>query len=692
MIEWKLFWTGLVTAVSGGLIAVTMVGVLLPIIPVLLAGLITAGVVVIGPNVVEAAFGGDKWMRRRIWLGLVATAVTYTAWITTGVLVPVTWQYVISIAAAGVILPVIVYWGARGVEWRLAQVPAPRSVQPPAEDTSLLGHRERILRAALRRAGIKWARVLPGTTELRDDAGCQFKVRVVSTSTLKKDDKSGAQADLTPKMMEALAIALTEITGREIDSDWVRLRKERGAGLYSITITNRDVMAEVIPFVDDPTPASITDPALMGIEIDGREHYERLDQHTRDVGGSTAGKSSLIHLALAHATRCDDAIIWIGGVQKLYDLVAPWLEPYHNKGLRPPIDWVANGVDDTLKMMAAAMSVARWRQRQPMHQRKWRKIIVILDEFSFTVDAKGETAFDGDRVTASWLASAILRGAASGDVFARFASQRSTADHYGDRGTDVIANIQVNNGFRSKDFAEVGRLTGDYKLPPPRHQGEYYTFTDLDPKHLKAPYIQSTDPSKKRLHDGATIADVSWARRHMVQGGLTETEGLAAAGQAYLDRHELVTDEMFAYLTGSEIESSVDAPINEAHGEVYDTVRAELARIAEAAGLDLADNDPAPEPATPPTTQEDTAARPANIIAALERLGGDHPNGLTAAQIAEELNLLGDTTAEPGVVGSTLNRMARNNEIERPGRGRYLALTNQTVDQTANQTNDQTNA
>jgi hypothetical protein len=462
--------------------------------------------------------------------------------------------------------------------------------------------------------------------------------------------------------MEALAIALAEITGRNVESDWVRLRKERAAGTYSITVTNRDLMAEVIPYVDDPTPTSITVPALVGVEIDGREHRERLDQHSRAVGGSTSGKSSLFQCELAHATRCTDAIVWVGGVQKLYDLVAGWVEPYYGKDMRSPLDWIAHGQTDTLTMMASAMAVARWRQRQPMHLRQWRTILLYLDEFSFVAQSSQKIWFQGEWVTASRLASGLLRGAASGNVYVKFGSQRSTTDHYGDQGGDVIANIGVNYAFRSKDFAEVGRLTNDYKLPVPKSSGENYRLSDADPLHLKAPYIQTNDPSKPRLHNGVTLADIAWSRRHLVAGGLTETEGLAAAGPAYAARHQIVDDRFMTYLTtGDEVDDDANP---DAKGEVYDSVRAQLAELAAKSGLDLSRNDP-----EPPASEQ---RRPDAIVALLEQADGEE--GLSAAQIASTLKDTGDTAADQTVIAPTLSRMHSQGKIRRVSHGRYAAL------------------
>ena len=657
MIEWKLFWTGAATAVALSLSVMGATGLVWAPLTVALAFALAVVTVLISHNIIDAcAMWRDAadWQRHRVWVGTSGAATAYAAWTITAVLLPLSWTSAVIMVVALGLLSTGVYWSARGMEWRLTTAPAPKP-RADTEEDEMLGPREKVMRAALRQAGLGFARVLPGAEPLRSDAGWQFQARTQSKAALTKGERAGAQTELTQRHAEALAIALAEITGRNVESDWVRFRKERAAGTYTITVTNRDLMAEVIPYVDDPTATSIATPALVGVEIDGREHRECLKVHQRTTGSSTGGKSSLINLKLAHTTRSADAVTWIGGVQKLYDLVGPWLEPYHNKGIKPPIDWVAHGQTDTLTMMASAMAVARWRQRQPMSMRKWRAIFLELDEFSFVAQSKQRILFQGEWVTASQLASMLLRGAASGDVHVDFASQRSTTDHFGDHGGDVIANIAVNFSFRSKDFAEVGRTTGDYHLPIPRHRGEYYLTSEADPIHLKSPYIQTTDPSKPRLHDGATIADVSWARRHLVGPGLTEAEGLVAAGAAYATRHQVVDDRMMTYLThGDEADDDTEP---DAQGEVYDSVRSQLEELARNSGLDLSRNDVPAE-----------GRRPDAITAILEQ--SDDPDGMNAAQIAAALTETGDQ-AEPGVIAPTLSRMHHQGRIRRIAPGRY---------------------
>jgi hypothetical protein len=672
VIEWKLCWTLTGTLVSLSLAVLTVAGVLWVSLTVVITGALAVAAGLLGLVIVEVCEmwrPAESWQRKRVAGGTAAAVLSFAAWTITTVLVPTTALNLVIMAAALGILAVAVFWSARAVEFRLRKLDPPAHVRVETDPDELLGHREKTVAAAFRAAGLGFVRVLPGCEPLRAGAGWQFRVRTLSKAQLARGERTAVQTELTANHMEALAIALAEITGRDVESAWVRRRKERQAGTFSVTITNRDLMAEVIPYVDDPTPTSITEPALVGIEIDGREHRERLDQHARTSGSSTSGKSSLINLELAHATRCTDALIWVGGVQKLYDLVGPWIEPYHNRGLRSPLNWIANGQTDTLTMMAAAMSIARWRQSRPMNERQWRKIIVYLDEFSFTAQDPQRILFNGQWVDASWLISALLRGAASGNVQIRMATQRATLDHFGDKGGDVITNISVNNAFRSKDWAEIGRMTNDYKLSVPNWPGEYYLLSSGDPLNLKAPYIQTTDPSKPRLHGGPTIAEVSWARRHLVGPDLTETEGLAAAGAAYTNRLKLVDDRMMAYLThGGEAASEETGG---EHDEVRDSIRAQLMEQAAAAGLTVFNEDAQPS--------EPDRRRPEAILALLDRSRADHPEGMAAAQIAAALKAAGDTSAEAAVLAPTLSRMHNQGKIARVSSGRYAALDQPTA-------------
>src|SRR5207245_531739 len=117
---------------------------------------------------------------------------------------------------------------------------------------------------------------------------------------------------------------------------------------------------------------------------------------------------------------------------------------------------------------------------------------------------------------ASHAAENLTKGAASGGVHIRVVAQRGTNDNWGDCGGNISANIAAQSAFHSGDQAEIGRATVDWKLANPRHPGEFWLVpgTGKPVIKLKAPYAQQSDPQREKLHDGATISEVSWARRN----------------------------------------------------------------------------------------------------------------------------------------------------------------------------------
>src|SRR5690625_6691548 len=108
------------------------------------------------------------------------TAITYASWTITASLVTPTWQTIMALTFALVIITVGTYWGARGLEWRLTHVAEPARVTQPSTDP-LLTKRELVMAAALDRAGYGYARVLPDATRLRANAGWEFRLRTQST-------------------------------------------------------------------------------------------------------------------------------------------------------------------------------------------------------------------------------------------------------------------------------------------------------------------------------------------------------------------------------------------------------------------------------------------------------------------------------------------------------------------------------
>lgn len=459
----------------------------------------------------------------------------------------------VTLAATLIGLVLLDYWGA--VIWEYLQ-----GRRPPKEHRHV-PHCEQLLAAALAKADLRQLKVVDSEPiGYNNNTGRPDGVRY----TLLLDTGKREPANDTG---ERTAVALREILKKPLNSDWVQFRKAPGAGEYTLDVTERDTKADIIPYVDSVEPISITEPCLIGYDHD-TPVTAPLNTNGQNIGQFGSGKSSLTNVQLAHLTRCvggDDigpgAVVWICGVEKLYELVGEWVEPYFDTDYDLPFDWIANGQHDTVTMLVTAMNIARWRQRQPIKDRiDWPYIIVVLDEAGFAFRDTTVTAqYQGQWVNASQAAANLTMGARSGNVHLIRNSQRSTLDHGGPGGGDISANMGWTAAFRSKDDAEIGRLTGDFTLKMPRHKGEFWFDPGTsEPILLKAPYIQETSRNRPRLHDGATIRDVSWARRHLTMS--LDPGSAAIGGEAYARRHTRMNDAMRAYLTGDPTIGQPDAP------------------------------------------------------------------------------------------------------------------------------------
>jgi hypothetical protein len=466
----------------------------------------------------------------------------------------VTWLvYLVGAVVAALFAVVIVAQTRR-------PTPLPAPARRPAQVQTVAPDLMEPLRRALRRVGhgelevVAWSPI---------PAGVRAKLRVPS----KVMCRSNAQQGLGGWDAEKIAVALAEVTGEDICSDWVQLEKTPTAGTYELTVVNEDVMARTIPYVDRPEWADVSEPRVYGYRLDGEPHRMRINTHAQAAGATTSGKSAFLNMELAEETRTRNLAVWAAGTWKLYDLVAGWVEPYADSGLPLPLDWVASGQRDTVDVLVAALRIARWRQCQPMADRAgFTTIVIHLDEASYPLRnrvTRGE--YQGVEHTASQLAAKIAQGAGSARVWIKFASQRGVSDHLGDQGADTRANAGYTAIFRTRDPDDVGRLTGDHKLLAPRHAGEYLLSGDAAPVRLKVPYLQSVDPNQPRLHEGLTVSDVAWSRRHFTCG--LDAGSAVAAGPEYARRHVRMDAAMRAYLTGSEVEQRAPSA---AHRAGYD--------------------------------------------------------------------------------------------------------------------------
>jgi hypothetical protein len=445
-------------------------------------------------------------------------------------------------------------------------------------------HDVMVMRLALKRIKRSWVKVVE-PEPLRDEDGVlfgiRFKVRIPASAMANKN------RTLSTEDAEPIAVALSELLNKELETRWVAIQKMRLSGRYTITVTTQDIMARLYPFVDEPEWADIRKPMLIGYGLDAKPVHLSLRQHGQYIGKTRSGKTSLIHNVLAYLTRCENAVVWICGTEKIYDLLAGWLEIYLDTGEEMPFDFVCVGPEDSAECLAALMRVARYRQSLRLHERvNLPDIVCIIEEAMYTLRNTTVTAeYDGQQHHASALLGMNMQGAGSAGCFAKYLTQRDTIDQLGPMGGDIQAQTGYAVAFNSQDTLSLGRQLGDYKLPPPAHKGEFYVKDDEGeayPVLVKGRYIQEDDPSKPVLHNGPTLSEISWSRRKFKT--YLDEGSQRAAGKLYAQRHTTVTMEFLDYLRKNKSPMTVvdSRPIDK---EV--DIDAEARQLAEEMGLDF---------------------------------------------------------------------------------------------------------
>lgn len=468
---------------------------------------------------------------------------------------------------------------------------------------------------------------------------------------------------------ERIAAALSDVLKTPLMRDWVEVKKSRIAGRYEVTTVFEDVMARVRPYTDPPGWTAMAEPALIGYELDGSPCYLCLDGHGMITGKQGSGKSSLMDVCRAHRTRAG-AIWWGGGVQKVYEGYAGWIDPFRDTDVRPPIDWVVNGPRDVLDMLLAAMRVIRYRQSIPMNRRdaSLPTLIVEIDEANTALsDTSVWGEWDGSKATIGSLAAMIARAGRSARVRLVVASQSGIPTEWGPQGAIIAANMNWKAVFRSGDEAEVGRALGwaAYKKTQPRFVGQCWLRVDNeDPKQVKTLYLHTMDPLQPKLHNGLTVADV--ARARSARCVELDAGSATAAGEAYGRRHLLVDADMQAYLTGCFTAPASDQgqarPVIPQARAAYEQALAEVAALKQSGQEDAAD----PAGVTSLTGRRTREERVMEIACAA-------PESMTAGEIVTALREAGDTTAEEPAVRALLSKLVTKGALSQPDRGKYAA-------------------
>jgi hypothetical protein len=724
--QWKAFWAVVAPLLSAVWVAVWLITGS----PVWMAGLATVLLAA------AAAFGARLLVRispmfarlgpaakSRVVGWLVAAVTVYAAWSMLAVTVPdlwPVWMLVLPVLGAGT------WVMARAHEYLLRYAPPAAQPAPAAAALTsgpqgqlaltaadLAGPRDGephlawLLRLAVRRAGLEWLRI--SDPQMVGPANRPFGARVQAWAPieLRRVVNGKVRVEAAPQLddhdVRRIALALRDITRRDIAPDWVQITEDPNrVGVYTIQANTEDVMKRIRPYTERadelldaagrPLWRRVSQPSYLLWGMDGMPIGVDVARHAWILGATTGGKSAYIHREWADVTRCEDALIWVAGTRKLYDLVGPWLEPYLGEDVRPPLDWVRADAEGVLHMLIAAMEIARWRQDQPFSARhNFKKILFYIDEASFALNTKDKVYYDGAQVTAGDMYAECTQAVASAGIYVIAATQRGVHHAFGDKGGDASANIGREIVLMSGDDQEAGRVTGNYKLPPLRHRGECYArLGDGEPVRAKIEYVQTSDPSKPVLHDGPRVDEISYNRRHFQRD--LDAGSAQAAGPVYADRHRLVTDDYLADLRGARARTAASQPAAAQPATAQSvTAQPALQRVAVQPGDDdqamsnavasifsrlggvpgvlatpaVTDQVPAGDP-VPPTPLAGYRTRADRIEAAVRQIWRTSDTPAGPRDILAALHDGGDTSATSQLVSNALTQLCQQGRLARP--------------------------
>ena len=723
-LQWKSFWAVVAPLAGGGWVAVWLLtGAavwLAALLTALLAVAICFGVrLLVRVSPMFAQLGAPAKARVTGWI--IAAVCVYAAWAVLAVAVPGLW---LVWAPALPVLGAITWVMARTHEYLLRYAP-PAAGRPAAALTSTAGqpaavaavdlrgprdgepHLAWLVRLAVQRAGLQWLKISnPKELGPADDP---FGVQVEAWAPIELRRIVGGKVRIeeAPRLGDndarRIALALRDITRRDLAPDWVQIKEIRNrVGVYTIQVNTEDVMARIRPYRETleelldgagrPRWRRVAQPCHLLWGTDGLPISVDVARHARILGATQGGKSAYIHREWADLTRCEDAVIWVAGTEKLYDLVGQWLEPYLDTDERPPLDWVRGDAEGVLEMLITAMLVARWRQAQPFSARhNFVKIFFYIDEASFALTTKVTAYYQGKRVTAGDMYAACVKAVASANIYLIAASQRGVHHEFGDAGGDAAANMGREIVLQTNDDQEIGRVTGNYKLPALQHRGECYArLGDGEPVRAKIEYVQTTDPSKPVLHDGPKIDEISWTRRHFPRE--LDAASAQAAGAAYTARPQYVTDAYLAELRDggptmapaqapapAPAQNPTQAPTAPAQQGTPEQDEEQAMHAAVTSIFSKLGGIPLPVPAAATAPQTTTQAQPASptplagyrtradrVEAAARQIWRTTGNPAGRRDILAALHNAGDTTADPQLVSNALTQLCGQGRLVRP--------------------------
>ncbi|MFC8570693.1 DNA translocase FtsK [Streptomyces sp. NPDC057245] len=273
------------------------------------------------------------------------------------------------------------------------------------------------------------------------------------------------------------------------------LRPGETADVAYLSVSTRNVLAELVELDESDHPITINEPLTLGMLESGLPIELLMRQNSVLIAGQKgSGKSVTLHVLISLITRCVDAVIWMvdmasGHTAKRW--VRPWVEGWKDDEgnvlcPRPLIDWIATTEDEAVRMYNAAHDVADQRAKTARGGKLVPKaerpaIIVITEEGSDLM---------------AWSTSAVkpkTRGIKKGrkaaidyvDVV-----QRGTGPNTG--GGEIDSQYDTTIGLRFRKKGE-----GQYVFPDFYHQVNLAALPGNGACYIKTPAMDQAEPPEK---------------------------------------------------------------------------------------------------------------------------------------------------------------------------------------------------
>lgn len=495
----------------------------------------------------------------RRWMAYAITfaVLVHCVWVVWAIADPADWK---NHAYRLLALALAEWVAAAGWEHRLTKLtpPTPPSSEIEVFEATLVDNdqphlqtADQLMQSVLLRGG--WPHVLiTAVSGLPDDhEGCTFEARALTAQTA--SELAGEAVTKVRSLQmgdeEDLATAVEECMNVPMETRWVRIQSTPRPNRVRVTVALEDILSKAHPYPLSNEMLPRGSHLKVGAQIHGEPAMLNPYQHGVICGATKSGKTSLVNVIIAELTRLPGRV-WLCGAEKVYDIAGQWLDPHLGSDRPLPLDWVVEGQKDTLAMMAEGFSEARWRQNLPHADRaNLDPLWIVIEEAPRVLrDRRARITFEGTEYSTSGFAGHATRSTNSASVHWIFLAQEYDNPMFGDDAASIKENCGYTILMRSRSGDERSRAfgRGGASLPHLYQPGEFYIQDGADPYPAKARYIQETDIRLARLHEGATLTDVSLARSALVSA--RSTGRIAPGSQMYRDRPQTMTLEYHNYL------------------------------------------------------------------------------------------------------------------------------------------------